>query len=386
MSDSSDPVAVAMSGGVDSSTAAALLVRAGRRVFGLTMATGFNEAAVRQAAEVARFLGIEHHVVDLSSVFRERVIEPFCRAYAAGRTPNPCVRCNRFVKFGRLLEAALDLGAGRLATGHYARVMRGEDGRFRLLRGADRRKDQSYFLYALDQEQLARAEFPLGALRKTEVREIAERLGLPAFRARESTDVCFVSRTRWGEGRSGYPDLVERVAGRAALPGPIVDTAGRPVGTHRGLVFYTVGQRRGLGACGPGPLYVVAIDQTTNSLVVGPASETFSRWLVASEAVFVSGEAPPAGTRVEAKVRYRSPAAPADFQPLSPQAPGGDAGFRLHFCEPQRAVAPGQAAVLYDGDEVLGGGVITTTEAQERVLRTLAPGSALPGPGDENDS
>jgi tRNA-specific 2-thiouridylase len=380
-----------MSGGVDSSTAAALLVRAGRRVFGLTMATGFNEVAVREAAEVARLLGIEHHVVELSSTFRERVLEPFCRDYAAGRTPNPCVRCNRFVKFGRLLEAALDLGAARLATGHYARVVRGDDGRFRLLRGTDRRKDQSYFLYALGQEQLARAEFPLGSLRKTEVREIAAGLGLPSFRGRESADVCFVSRTLCGEGKTGYPDLVERVTGRAARPGPIVDTAGRRVGTHRGLVFYTVGQRRGLGLAGAGrPLYVVAIDQATNSLVVGPVSEVFSGWLAASEAVFVSGEAPPAGTRVEAKVRYRSRAAPAEFRPLSrqapPQAPAGDGGFRLHFDEPQRAVAPGQAAVLYDGDEVLGGGVIITTEARERVLPAPAPGSALLGPGDENDS
>jgi len=369
-------VAVAMSGGVDSSAAAALILDEGHEVFGLTMETGFGPAAGPAAAEAARRLGIDHYTVTLGPVFRERVLDPFCLDYEGGRTPNPCVACNRWVKFGALLERALELGADCLATGHYARVEEGEDGFFHLLRGIDRRKDQSYFLYALGQAELSRTLFPLGHLTKREVRRLAAERGLPAASRPESQDVCFLSA--WsGRGRSGtapgsvtggfttpgssYGPFIESLTGRKPLPGPIVDLAGRRVGTHRGLVYYTVGQRRGLGLASSRPLYVVALRSETNELVVGPAEALLSSWLEVDDPSFVLGDPPPEGADLEVRVRYRSREARArlTYRTGSGEEPGR---WSFSVTPPQKAVAPGQSAVLYHGDEVVGGGVVTRTE------------------------
>ncbi|MCL6581303.1 MAG: tRNA 2-thiouridine(34) synthase MnmA [Firmicutes bacterium] len=365
-------VAVALSGGVDSSTAAALLLEDGRRVIAVTMLTGLEPPGFREAAaRVAAHLGLEHAFVDVRRAFRERVVEPFCRAYLAGRTPNPCVGCNRLLKFGQLRRAARSLGADLLATGHYARVAQDAAGVRRLYRGVDPVKDQSYFLYALGQEDLAGVLFPLGGLTKGAVRRLAAEWGLPVSR-RESQDACFV-------GTQGHVGLVEEEARLLApdapglRPGPILDTVGRRLGTHRGLHRYTVGQRRGLGVGASEPLYVVALIPEVGAVVVGGADEVGSRWLEAEEASFVTGRPPGEGARVEAKVRYRARGALARLSFPSEATSGV---FRLEFDEPQVA-APGQAVVLYEGAEVLGGGTIARTEASERGRSVaLGPGMA----------
>ncbi len=369
-------VAVAMSGGVDSTAAAILLLGAGYRVIGLTMETGVGggKAAAEAARRAARRLGVEHHVLDVSRKFREEVVEPFCQEYLAGRTPNPCLACNRRLKFGVLWERARALGADLLATGHYARVEEGPPGVFRLLKALDAGKDQSYFLYALGQAELSRCVLPLGRLTKDEARRVAAARGLAGVALPESQDVCFVPRT-------GRARLIAGLTGTKPVPGPIRDTGGRLLGTHRGLVFYTIGQRRGLGLPGPEPFYVLALDHRTNTVVVGPARAAGSRWLVAREATYVSGRRPPDGSRLRARLRHRGREVEAVFRPLPDSPEGSPSGsFHLEFAEPQRAVAPGQAAVLYDGLEVVGGGIIVASEAEERAR------SALVLPGDENDS
>jgi len=390
-------VAVAMSGGVDSTTAAALLLESGYEVFGLTMETGFSPPVGPAAAEAARRLGIEHHTVDLGRRFREAVVYPFCRDYEAGRTPNPCVVCNRCMKFGDLLSEARNLGARFLATGHYARVERGADNLFHLLKGHDRRKDQSYFLYSLGQEELSCTLFPLGRMTKSEVRRFAAERGLPVASRPESQDVCFIPACPAGVGSgapgSSYAPFIQRITGRQARPGPIIDLAGKRVGTHRGLIFYTVGQRRGLALSAPDPLYVVALRPEANELVVGPAEATFSGWLEAERARFVCGRPLPEGLDLGVRIRYRSRETaatlsypPADEPPADGPSSGGPTSgrvfapprrerFRLELTPPQRAVAPGQSAVLYRGDEVLGGGVITRTEASARAAAAVAGGS-----------
>lgn len=365
-------VAVALSGGVDSSTAAALLLEDARRVIALTMLTGLEPPGLREAAaRVAAHLGLEHAFVDVRRAFRESVVEPFCRAYLAGRTPNPCVGCNRLLKFGQLRRAARSLGADLLATGHYARVAQDPAGVWRLYRGVDPVKDQSYFLYALGQEDLAGVLFPLGGLTKVAVRRLAAERGLPVSGG-ESQDACFV-------GTPGHVGLVEEMALLLApdapglRPGPILDTAGRRLGTHRGLHRYTVGQRRGLGGGASQALYVVALVPEVGAVVVGGADEVESRWLEAEEASFVTGRPPDGGALVEAKVRYRARGVRARLSLPAGQPQGR---FRLNFEEPQVA-APGQAVVLYEGEECLGGGIIARTEASERGRSVaLGPGMA----------
>lgn len=342
------PVAVAMSGGVDSSVAAAVLLEQGVEVVGVTMCVVAPDAGAADpappAAEGARTLGIPHHVFDLREPFDRLIVEPFCDAYAAGRTPNPCVHCNRLIKFGELLRRVEELGMSRLATGHYARIRRQGD-RWCLLAGVDKAKDQSYSLYALSQEQLARALFPLGEMTKEQVRGVARRLNLSA--RPESQEICFI-------GGRGYRDYLLRRRPGVARPGPIVDRRGRRIGTHRGIGFYTVGQRQGLGVAAGEPLYVLGIDVEGNRLIAGTAEEAVFSGLTMEQVNCVCGETiPPAGTRMTVKIRARAARVACLVSPE-------ENGARVEFDEPQRGVSAGQAAVCYEGDAVVMGGIIET--------------------------
>jgi tRNA-specific 2-thiouridylase len=330
-------VLIALSGGVDSSVAAALLLDRGYRVYALTFQlVSPEEGAPGSARAVAGGLGIDHQLIDARSLFDELVIGPFLRDYRRGRTPNPCVRCNPLVKFSLLLEWADRLCCDLVATGHYARITAGPGGRPELRRGADPGKDQSYFLYALTGKQLARTLLPLGSLHKDQVRRIAADRGIPADRS-ESQELCFIG----GDYRGLFSS--------ARRPGPIVDGSGRVLGEHRGITGYTVGQRRGLGLSSDRPLYVTRIDPASNTLVVGPREQGYRRSLAVEEARWQ--EAPPGPFHGQVQIRsVHRPAAAVVY-------PEGDAA-RVLFDRPQWAVTPGQSAVFYRGDRVLGGGVI----------------------------
>ncbi len=346
-------IAVAMSGGVDSSVCAALLVQEGRRVIGLTMALPPRRTPhpdgrrpIDDAAWVAARLGIAHHVVDVSSRFESRIVRDFCREYARGRTPNPCVRCNRLIKFDLLWDAAEGLGAGVLATGHYARVDRDSgSGISHLRKGRSRIKDQSYFLYQLGQKELRRTFFPLGGLSKEDVRRLARRFGLPAIDRDESQEICFIPD-------DDYPRFLAARVPEAFRPGPILDRKGRVLGRHRGVGGYTVGQRRGLGIAAARPLYVVSIEPGSNSIVVGPEDDLYRRRLRASDGCWVSGIPPDHPVPLKARIRYRHREAAALV------IPQGKRGVLVEFRKPQRAITPGQSVVFYRGDEVVGGATI----------------------------
>ncbi|HOW84998.1 MAG TPA: tRNA 2-thiouridine(34) synthase MnmA [Candidatus Aminicenantes bacterium] len=350
-------IAVGLSGGVDSAVAALLLQREGHEVSGVLMTLwpgaegpapvrsacyGPDEAAdIRAAAEVAARLGIPFRTVDCAADYEGQVLRYFREAYAAGTTPNPCVRCNERVKFGILPAAARAAGLvfDRFATGHYARLgLDAATGRRVLMRAADPAKDQSYFLYRLSQAQLAEALFPLGGLTKARVRALAREAGLPVHDRRESQDF--------------YAGDIGDLVGPGPGDGEIVDRDGRILGRHRGVGYYTVGQRKGLGISSPVPLYVLAIDAAANRLVVGPESETLRRAAAVRDCVWGPFESPAAPFRVRAKVRSGGRPVPALVAPLD----GGRC--RVDFDEPVAAVAPGQSAVFYDGETVAGGGVI----------------------------
>ncbi len=341
-----------MSGGVDSSVAAALLLEAGHDVVGVTLEQWSEHggpgpgccgaADGERARAVAGELGIPHRVIDLSGEFYEAVIEPFGLEYLAGRTPNPCIECNRRIRFGALLERIADLGCEALATGHHARVQT-DDGKHRLRRGRDGGKDQSYVLYMLGQEQLGRVVLPIGEMTKKEVRARARSLGLSSAERPESQDICFV-------GCGDYRRFLSAHFPEALQPGPVVDGGGTVLGTHNGAAGFTVGQRRGLGVAVGEPLFVTQIDAASSTVVVGRRSNLLAAGCRLEKAAFVAGE-PPDGLRVDVQVRYRSPAVPARLD-RDPD------GWRVLFDEGQSAVAPGQAAVLYRGDEVIGGGTI----------------------------
>lgn len=333
-------VAVLLSGGVDSSVAALLLRELGFEVFGLTMINYETEVA-GQAKEAAEQIGIQHHIVDLRRQFEDEIISYFCRAYESGETPNPCVKCNRCIKFGILLSAAEQLGADKIATGHYARIDFDEEKQRWLLRkGIDLQKDQSYFLYGLTQAQLAKTIFPLGGLTKLEVRQKAARHGLKAAAERDSQEICFTK------------DYQEFLRGRVSYePGDVVDGQGNIIGRHKGLPFYTVGQRKGLGISGGRPIYVVSFEKEKNQLVVDDEQYLFSRSLIAGENNFILHDKLPDQMRVQAKIRYRSQAAPATIY-------REDDMVRVEFDQPQRAITPGQSVVYYRDDYVVGGGII----------------------------
>jgi tRNA-specific 2-thiouridylase len=341
-------IAVAMSGGVDSSVAAALLKQAGHEVIGITMKltnTPQSRKAIDNARKVAKKLGIPHHVIDLQAIFKRTIITDFCHEYGSGRTPNPCVQCNREIKFGILWEKAKELGADFLATGHYARIEKTNSGKYLLKKGKDKGKDQSYFLCQLTQEQLKRTLFPIGDLTKDKVRKIAEEMGLPITTRPESQEICFVT----DDDHKRF--LKDNYRGKIKT-GPITDNQGNKLGEHKGIMFYTVGQRKGLGISAPKPLYVTAINAQKNTIIVGPKEKTYSSELVADNLNWMAGAVPKKSIKVKTRVRYRHPEADTIVNIID------ENNVHVKFIKPQMAITPGQAVVFYDGDTVIGGGRI----------------------------
>ena len=349
-------VVAAMSGGVDSAVAALRLLHHDVDVVALTLLLRSEPdqapvpppEAIDRARAVSRHLNIPFHLIDARDAFQREVVDYFVAEYAAGRTPNPCVVCNRFVRFGLLMEQAWELDASLLATGHYARI-RSAHGEFQLLRGVDSGKDQSYFLHALTQDQLARTTFPLGDLQKEDVRAIAASHNLPVAEQAESQDVCFLAG-------GDYRAFLERVAPHSLRPGPIRDSHGRLLGEHRGLAAYTIGQRKGLDVSGPEPLYVLAVEPGENALIVGPAEELGQDHCRVADLHMISGTSPREPFQAEAQIRYRARSTPVTVHPLS----GNRAD--VQFEESQRDITPGQFLVLYRGDLVLGGGIISAAQ------------------------
>jgi tRNA-uridine 2-sulfurtransferase len=350
-------VVVAMSGGVDSSVAAALLARQGHEVIGLSMQlydqsggeTTFGSCCtlddLHDARRVAARIGIPHYIVNFERKFNETVVSDFIREYAAGRTPIPCVHCNGDLKFATLVERAASFDAPFVATGHYARVARDETtGRYRLLRGVDRNKDQSYFLFTLTQEQLGHAVFPVGELDKPAVREQARALGLSVADKKDSHEICFVAA-------GDHAAFLEK-QGVTRSTGEIRDVSGAVLGHHEGVHRFTVGQRKGLGLSTGIPLYVVGIDAPSQSVTVGPREALERTDLTASGVNWTSGIVPADGTRVTAQIRHRHREAAATIHPIDSDR------VRVEFDTPQAAIAPGQALVMYQEDEVVGGGWI----------------------------
>jgi tRNA-specific 2-thiouridylase len=357
-------VVVAMSGGVDSSVTAALLKQDGYQVIGATMqiwppnelgdeahkfggCCGFD--AVSEAKNVAHTLGIPHYVMNFRNEFAQKVITNFCREYSLGRTPNPCIRCNEHIKFDALLNRAKELGADFIATGHYTRIEHDEaNDRYLLKKGVDRGKDQSYVLYIMSQNQLKHTLMPLGVFTKEKVRQIARELGLSVADKAESQEICFIPD-------GNYSRFLKEYMPEVAKPGPILDREGNTLGEHRGILFYTIGQRKGLGISAEEPIYVVAIDRARNAIIVGSKQEVYGDELIATNLNWITMESPKQPLELKAKIRYRHREADAVIIPISK----GDA--HVKFKQPQMAITPGQAIVFYHKDTVVGGGTIEQT-------------------------
>jgi len=340
--------AIGLSGGVDSATAAALLLRQGCDVIGLHMRipsaveSPLPHPGLEDARRVADHLGIPLQTLDVGSTFEQSIIEPFVESYMLGETPNPCVICNRLIKFGLMLQAARAAGAQWLATGHYARLTGSPP---LLTKGADLEREQSYFLYGLTRDQLSHAMFPLGGKTKPQVREMARDFGLPVAEKPGSQDICFL-------GGGDYRGLLARRRPQALEPGPIVDTRGRVLGQHQGIATVTIGQRRGLKVAGGAPLYVVAIHPNRREVVLGPLEELMTHRILVGATNWTGVDEPTQPLDAHVKVRYRQREQPATVVPLA------QGRVEVSFHTPQKAPAPGQSAVFYRGDVVLGGGVI----------------------------
>ncbi len=342
-------VVVAMSGGVDSAVAAALLAAEGYEVIGITMCFNLKDSlrhrpiccglqGIEDARGVAYKLGIKHYVLNMQKILKERVIDDFIREYLNGRTPNPCVRCNQYIKFDALLKKALSLGARFLATGHYARIQ-GHS----LKKAKDKSKDQSYFLYRLNRQQLKNILFPIGDYTKKEVRELARKFGLPGADKPGSQEICFLPD-------ADYRAFLKKQINNRINPGPILDTSGMVLGQHEGVALYTVGQRQGLGIAAGYPLYVVRIDAGKNSLTVGSKEEAYAKNFLVKDPHFIP-EFPKKKIVLSVKIRYNHKEMPAEVL-------FSEGKLRVSFKRPQFAITPGQSAVFYDGDKVIGGGVI----------------------------
>ena len=350
-------VMVGMSGGVDSSVAAALLKEQGYRVIGVTMrlwtySDSENskhegccaESAVEDARRVCDKLGIDFYVMNFKDMFRDKVVDYFVSEYRRGRTPNPCIACNKHLKFGAMLQKARAMNIDYVATGHYAKIERGADGKYILRASEAAKKDQSYVLYNFTQDGLAHTLMPLGGYDKDWVRAKAEELGLSVAHKRDSQEICFVEDDDYVKFIMEYSDYKPE-------EGDILDVSGNVIGRHKGLIYYTIGQRKGIGAYGR-PMFVMKIDAGNNTITLGEKGMEFSDTLTACDVNFISGEAPEREINVTARIRYQAPPRDAVLTPLA------DGKVRLTFKEPVRAVTPGQAVVFYDGDIVLGGGTV----------------------------
>ena len=341
-------VMAALSGGVDSAVAALLLQQAGHHCSGAIMLLhGPADSSVSDAESISRRLGIDFRVLDCQDIFRQYVMEAFVSSYEQGHTPNPCIVCNRYLKFSHFLQEAEKAGCDAIATGHYARIRQdAETGRYLLLRAKDESKDQSYFLYTLSQYQLARTYFPLGELSKPEVRQIAEANGFVNAKRKDSQDICFVPD-------GDYLHFMEQFRGKTYEKGAFLDLSGKAVGTHNGAVGYTLGQRKGLGLALGAPVYVCQKDMQNNTVTVGPEEKLFSTTLIAKDCNWFPFEALTKPITVTAKARSRHKEQPATVTPLP------DGSVEVVFDTPQRALTTGQAVVFYDGETVIGGGMIT---------------------------
>lgn len=372
-------VVLGMSGGVDSSVAAKLLKEQGHEVIGVTLKVWEEEdestvskrwqergcCKVGMARHVAELLGISHQVIDTRERFQKGVIEDFIGGYIQGTTPNPCVRCNERVKFGGLFQVADELGADCIATGHYANIRHDERGTPFLIRGHDVKKDQSYFLYRIPPSWLSKMMFPLGEMEKSDVWREAEAMGLPVDELKESQEICFVTQ-------GDYRQFLKQHAPQASSPGTFVDVKGKELGQHQGVAFYTPGQRKGLGIAGGSRLYVQRVLPKMNMVVLGPAEDLDSRECLVSDLNIFSPETLRNATRIDVKFRYSSPPVPATHRW------SGSTSMTIRFDAPVRALSPGQSAVFYLGDRVLGGGIIQVPTPKKSIQMCEEPTSAEP--------